>query len=44
MFHPAAALHQTEITTTVLADFAKLPDQLMEARAALCKLKMDKLL
>ncbi len=37
MFHPAAALHQSALKPTILADFAKLPDQLKEARAALGK-------
>lgn len=35
MFHPAAALHQPALKPSILADFAKLPDQLNEARAAL---------
>jgi uracil-DNA glycosylase len=35
MFHPAAALHQPPLKPSILADFAKLPDQLNEARAAL---------
>jgi uracil-DNA glycosylase len=35
MFHPAAALHQPALKPSILADFAKLPDQLKEARAAL---------
>lgn len=35
MFHPAAALHQAALKPSILADFAKLPDQLNEARAAL---------
>jgi DNA polymerase len=37
MFHPAAALHQSALKPTILGDFAKLPDQLREARAALGK-------
>jgi uracil-DNA glycosylase family 4 len=37
MFHPAAALHQAALKPAILADFAKLPDQLKEARAALGK-------
>lgn len=35
MFHPAAALHQPPLKPSILADFAKLPEQLNEARAAL---------
>jgi len=35
MFHPAAALHQAALKPSILGDFAKLPDQLEEARAAL---------
>lgn len=35
MFHPAAALHQPPLKPSILADFAKLPDQLNEARNAL---------
>lgn len=35
MFHPAAALHQAALKPSILADFAKLPDQLNEARTAL---------
>lgn len=35
MFHPAAALHQAALKPAILADFAKLPEQLKEARAAL---------
>jgi uracil-DNA glycosylase family 4 len=34
MFHPAAALHQAALKPAILADFAKLPEQLKEARAA----------
>jgi len=37
MFHPAAALHQSALKPTILADFAKLPELLNEARAALGK-------
>lgn len=37
MFHPAAALHQAALKPTILADFAKLPELLKEARAALGK-------
>ena len=32
---PAAALHQPALRPSILADFAKLPEQLNEARAAL---------
>lgn len=35
MYHPAAALHQPALRPSILADFARLPDQLNEARAAL---------
>lgn len=35
MFHPAAALHQPPLKPSILADFAKLPSQLNEAREAL---------
>ena len=35
MFHPAAALHQAALKPSILADFANLPEQLNEARAAL---------
>ncbi len=37
MFHPAAALHQSALKPSILGDFAKLPEQLKEARAALGK-------
>ena len=37
MFHPAAALHQISLKSTILADFAKLPELLKEARAELGK-------
>jgi len=37
MFHPAAALHQAALKPAILADFAKLPELLNEARAALGK-------
>ena len=33
MFHPAAALHQLSLKTVIMADFAKLPELLKEARA-----------
>lgn len=35
MFHPAAALHQPPLKPSILADFAKLPSQLNEARTVL---------
>ena len=35
MFHPAAALHQLSLKSTIMADFAKLPELLKEARAEL---------
>ena len=34
MFHPAAALHQAALKPAILADFAKLPELLNEARKA----------
>src|SRR5215211_3238236 len=37
MFHPAAALHQISLRDTIMADFAKLPELLKEARAELGK-------
>lgn len=37
MFHPAAALHQAALKPAILADFAKLPVLLKEARAGLGK-------
>ena len=35
MFHPAAALHQASLKPAILADFAKLPQLLDEARRGL---------
>ncbi|MGC8856611.1 MAG: uracil-DNA glycosylase family protein [Anaerolineae bacterium] len=35
MFHPAAALHQAALKPVILADFARLPQLLEQARAAL---------
>src|SRR5215211_7679003 len=37
MFHPAAALHQLSLKSTIMADFARLPELLKEARAELGK-------
>jgi DNA polymerase len=37
MFHPAAALHQASLKPAILADFARLPALLEEARAGLGK-------
>ncbi len=37
MYHPAAALHQLSLRSTIMADFAKLPELLKEARAQLGK-------
>jgi DNA polymerase len=37
MFHPAAALHQLSLKSTIMADFAKVPELLKEARAELGK-------
>lgn len=34
MFHPAAALHQAALKPAILADFARLPELLNEARKA----------
>ena len=42
MFHPAAALHQLSLKSTIMADFAKLPELLKEARAELGKGKAPK--
>jgi len=42
MFHPAAALHQLSLKSTILADFARLPKLLKEARAGLGKGKAPK--
>jgi uracil-DNA glycosylase len=35
MYHPAAALHQISLKPAIMADFAKLPELLKEARAEL---------
>lgn len=37
MFHPAAALHQAALKPAILADFARLPELLKEARSGLGK-------
>jgi uracil-DNA glycosylase family 4 len=37
MYHPAAALHQMALKPSIMADFAKLPELLKEARAELGK-------
>ena len=37
MYHPAAALHQMALKPAILADFAKLPELLKQARAELGK-------
>jgi uracil-DNA glycosylase len=37
MYHPAAALHQLSLKPAIMADFAKLPELLKEARAGLDK-------
>ncbi|MBI5964607.1 MAG: uracil-DNA glycosylase [Chloroflexi bacterium] len=42
MFHPAAALHQPQLKPSILGDFAKLPEQLNEARVALGKPIIEK--
>jgi uracil-DNA glycosylase len=38
MFHPAAALHQAALKPAIMADFARLPELLKDARAALGRL------
>jgi len=40
MFHPAAALHQAALKPSILADFAKLPELLNQARTALGRVKV----
>ncbi len=42
MYHPAAALHQPALRPSILADFAKLPGQLGEARVALGRKVVEK--
>src|SRR4026208_2469228 len=37
MFHPAAALHQQSLKSTIMDDFARLPELLKEARRELGK-------
>lgn len=37
MYHPAAALHQISLKSVIMADFAKLPELLKEARAEVGK-------
>ena len=41
MFHPAAALHQASLKPAILADFAKLPELLKQARAGLGRDKVE---
>lgn len=41
MYHPAAALHQPALRPSIVADFAKLPEQLNEARTALGRLPLE---
>jgi DNA polymerase len=41
MFHPAAALHQAALKPAILADFAKLPELLKEARTGLGREKVE---
>ena len=43
MFHPAAALHQLSLRETIMADFAKLPALLKEARSELGKAPKKKM-
>jgi DNA polymerase len=38
MFHPAAALHQAALKPAIMADFARLPQQLETARRELAKM------
>ena len=39
MYHPAAALHQMALKPAIMADFARLPELLQEARAELGRSK-----
>lgn len=41
MFHPAAALHQAALKPAILADFAKLPELLKQARAGLGRERVE---
>ena len=41
MFHPAAALHQASLKPAILADFARLPELLKQARAGLGREKVE---
>lgn len=41
MFHPAAALHQASLKPAIVADFAKLPQMLEEARRGLGRVAPD---
>jgi DNA polymerase len=41
MFHPAAALHQASLKPAILADFAKLPELLKQARTGLGREKVE---
>jgi len=41
MFHPAAALHQASLKPAILADFAKLPELLKQARSGLGREKAE---
>ena len=34
MYHPAAALHQPSLKSTVIDDFKRLPEAIQQARAA----------
>jgi DNA polymerase len=38
MFHPAAALHQAALKPAIMADFARLPQQLQTARRELARM------
>ncbi len=42
MFHPAAALHNPKYRPQLLEDFAKLPQQLEEAKRKLAEMALDK--
>ena len=41
MYHPAAALHQPKWRPQIMADFAKLPKQLEQAKAALANVASE---
>jgi uracil-DNA glycosylase len=41
MFHPAAALHQASLKPAIMADFAKLPELLKQARTGLGRVQAE---